>query len=72
MKIVSRQRVAFIVSAPVYSAARAAALLACVWAAPLRAQAVAEVQVAPQTLTLRIGQKQTIFAAAFDRQGNLI
>jgi uncharacterized protein YjdB len=33
---------------------------------------VAEVQVAPQTLTLGVGQKQTIFAAAFDRSGNLI
>jgi len=30
------------------------------------------VQVAPQTLTLGVGQKQTIFAAAFDRSGNLI
>jgi uncharacterized protein YjdB len=30
------------------------------------------VQVAPQTLTLGVGQKQTIFAAAFDRAGNLI
>ena len=33
---------------------------------------MAEVQVAPQTLTLGVGQKQTIFAAAFDRSGNLI
>lgn len=59
-------------NASVSSAARAAALLACVWAVPARAQSVAEVQVAPQTLTLGVGQKQTIFAAAFDRSGNLI
>ncbi len=38
----------------------------------LAAQAVAEVQVTPETMTLGVGQKQTVFAAAFDRQGNLI
>lgn len=59
-------------TASVPSAARAAVLVACVWAAPAGAQSVAEVQVAPQTLTLGVGQKQTIFAAAFDRAGNLI
>ena len=31
-----------------------------------------EVQVTPETMTLGVGQKQTIFAAAYDRQGNLI
>jgi uncharacterized protein YjdB len=60
------------VSASVLSAARAGALLVCFCAPSLRAQSVAEVQVAPQTLTLGVGQKQTIFAAAFDRSGNLI
>jgi uncharacterized protein YjdB len=30
------------------------------------------VQVTPETMTLGVGQKQTIFAAAFDKQGNLI
>ncbi|HEU5171752.1 MAG TPA: Ig-like domain-containing protein [Gemmatimonadales bacterium] len=53
---------------------------AAVWLAPLaplpvasaRAQTVAEVQVTPETMTLEVGQKQTVFAAAFDRQGNLI
>jgi uncharacterized protein YjdB len=60
------------VNASVLSAARAAALLMCVGGSSLRAQSVAEVQVAPQTLTLGVGQKQTIFAAAFDRSGNLI
>ncbi|HET8623421.1 MAG TPA: Ig-like domain-containing protein [Gemmatimonadales bacterium] len=39
---------------------------------PLTAQTVAEVQVTPETMTLAVGQKQTLFAAAFDRQGNLI
>jgi uncharacterized protein YjdB len=38
----------------------------------IAAQAVAEVQVTPETMTLSVGQKQTVFAAAFDRQGNLI
>jgi len=60
------------VSAYIRSSAYAVALLGCGWAAPLQAQAVAEVQVAPQTLTLGVGQKQTVFAAAFDRSGNLI
>ncbi len=39
---------------------------------PARAQGVAEVQVTPETLTLGIGQKQDLFAAAFDKQGNLL
>jgi uncharacterized protein YjdB len=37
-----------------------------------RAQTVAEVQVTPETLTLAVGGKQTLFATAYDRQGNLI
>jgi len=49
-----------------------AATLALAATAPLRAQTIAEVQVSPQTMTLKIGQKQPIFAAAFDRKGNLI
>ena len=49
----------------------AAVLLA--WPArPLVAQTVAEVQVTPETMTLGVGLRQTIFAAAYDRQGNLI
>ena len=71
-EIISPERVPTIVIASVPSAARAAALLLCVCVPSLRAQSVAEVQVAPQTLTLGVGQKQTIFAAAFDRSGNLI
>jgi hypothetical protein len=39
---------------------------------PLRAQTVAEVQVTPETMTLGVGQRQTVFATAYDRRGNLI
>ncbi len=39
---------------------------------PLRSQAVTEVQITPETMTLGVAQKQTLFAAAFDRHGNLI
>ena len=39
---------------------------------PAAAQAVAEIQVTPESLTLPVGQKQTLFAAAFDRQGNVL
>jgi hypothetical protein len=42
------------------------------FAAPLHAQTVAEVQVTPETMTLGLGQRQTIFATAYDRNGNLI
>jgi uncharacterized protein YjdB len=41
-------------------------------AAPLHAQTVAEVQVTPETMTLGLGERQTIFATAYDRQGNII
>jgi hypothetical protein len=41
-------------------------------AVPARAQSAAELQVTPETMTLGVGQKQRIFAAAYDRQGNLI
>ncbi len=41
-------------------------------AGPLRAQAVAELQVTPETMTLAVGERQTLFATAYDRQGNLI
>ena len=33
---------------------------------------MAEVQVTPETMTLGVGQRQTLFATAYDRQGNLI
>jgi Tol biopolymer transport system component len=48
----------------------ALAALAPVQASP--AQTVAEVQVTPETMTLGVGQKQTLFATAFDQRGNLI
>ncbi len=41
-------------------------------AVPAAAQTVSEVQVTPETMTLAVGQKQPIFATAYDRQGNLI
>ena len=39
---------------------------------PLAAQTVSEVQVTPETMTMPVGQKQPIFATAYDRQGNII
>jgi uncharacterized protein YjdB len=39
---------------------------------PLAAQGAIEVQVTPETMTLGVGQKQPIFASAYDRQGNII
>ncbi|MEO8294821.1 MAG: LpqB family beta-propeller domain-containing protein [Gemmatimonadota bacterium] len=47
-------------------------LLLCSLARGLAAQNVAEVQVTPETVTLKVGQKQALFAAAFDASGNLI
>jgi len=46
--------------------------LALTSAVSARAQTVAEVQVTPETLTLTVGGRQTLFATAYDRQGNLI
>ena len=40
--------------------------------AQAQAQAVSEIQVTPETMTLGVGQKQALFAAAFDGRGNLI
>jgi len=60
------------VKAQLHYAACVLAFTAVPVAAPLRAQAVGDVQVTPETMTLGVGQKQTIFAAAFDKQGNLI
>lgn len=37
-----------------------------------QSQSVSEIQVTPETMTLGIGQKQALFAAAFDARGNLI
>ncbi len=41
-------------------------------AAAAQTQPVAEIQVTPETMTLGVGQKQALFAAAFDSRGNLI
>ena len=46
--------------------------LALVSPVPAGAQTAAEVQVTPETLTLPVGGRQTLFATAYDRQGNLI
>ncbi len=37
-----------------------------------QAQSVSEIQVTPETMTLGVGQKQALFATAFDARGNLI
>ncbi|HEX7336115.1 MAG TPA: LpqB family beta-propeller domain-containing protein [Gemmatimonadales bacterium] len=37
-----------------------------------QAPTVAEVQITPETMTLGLGQKQALFATAFDARGNLI
>jgi Tol biopolymer transport system component len=47
-------------------------LAALVPVSSLPAQTVSEVQVTPETMTLGVGQKQAIFATAFDQRGNLI
>ncbi len=48
------------------------ALAASMPAASAQAQTVSEIQVTPETMTLGVGQKQALFAAAFDGRGNLI
>jgi uncharacterized protein YjdB len=53
-----------------FTAAALPGLLAPV--ATVVAQTATEVQVTPETMTLGVGQHQPIFAAAYDRQGNLI
>jgi Tol biopolymer transport system component/uncharacterized protein YjdB len=60
------------VTLPSLSRLLLAAGLAFASAASARAQTVAEVQVTPETLTLAVGGRQTLFATAYDRQGNLI
>ena len=60
---------------PVWPAGALAALacaVALVVPAPAAAQTAHEVQVTPETMTLTVGQRQPIFAAAYDRHGNLI
>jgi uncharacterized protein YjdB len=60
------------VTLPSLSRLLLAAGLALTSAVSAYAQGVAEVQVTPETLTLSVGGRQTLFATAYDRQGNLI
>jgi len=46
--------------------------LACLLPGAAGAQNVAEVQVAPPTLTIRVGERSGLLATAFDRIGNVI
>src|SRR6267142_2807143 len=46
--------------------------LACVLPGAAAAQNVAEVQVAPPTVTIRVGERTGLLATAFDRIGNVI
>src|SRR5882762_8292050 len=46
--------------------------LACSVPGAAAAQNVAEVQVAPPTVTLRVGERSGLLATAFDRIGNVI
>src|SRR6266481_6107144 len=46
--------------------------LACLGPAAAGAQNVAEVQVAPPTVTIRVGERSGLLATAFDRIGNVI
>src|SRR6266545_3095485 len=46
--------------------------LACVLPGAAAAQNVAEVQVAPPTVTIRVGERSGLLATAFDRIGNVI
>src|SRR2546423_4427358 len=48
------------------------ALFALLVAAPARAQNIAEVQVAPPSVTIRVGERSGLLATAFDRIGNVI
>lgn len=46
--------------------------VALAWPCVVRAQAVAEVQVAPPSVTIKVGEKNGLLATAFDRVGNVI
>src|SRR5712692_6825077 len=51
---------------------RCAVLLLLSLPATVRAQNVAEVQVAPPTVTIKVGERTGLLATAFDRAGNVI
>ncbi len=57
---------------PAWAVLRLAAILLALPPARAIAQTVAEVQVTPETMTLVVNQRQPLFAAAYDRHGNLI
>jgi uncharacterized protein YjdB len=59
-------------SRPPYGACAAALVIRLMSPVAATAQTVKELQVTPETMTLTVGQKQPIFAAAYDRQGSLI
>jgi Tol biopolymer transport system component len=48
------------------------AIATLTWVTPAIAQTVSEVQITPETMTIGVGQKQPLFATAFDQRGNLI
>lgn len=48
------------------------AMLVAAWAAPVRAQVIADVQVTPDRVDLKSGQEARLFAAAYDPQGRII
>lgn len=48
------------------------AMLVAAWAAPVRAQVIADVQVTPDRVDLKPGQEARLFAAAYDPQGRII
>ena len=52
--------------------ARTLVALACVLPGALAAQNVAEVQVAPPSVTIKVGERSGLLATAFDRNGNVI
>jgi len=54
---------------PVHSLA---ALLLAVAGAPLAAQIVAEVQVAPPSISIKVGERYGLLATAYDRLGNVL
>ncbi len=57
---------------PVWAVLRLVAGLVAISPATAIAQTITEVQVTPETMTLVVNQRQALFAAAYDRHGNLI
>src|SRR4029077_16405753 len=53
-------------------ARRSLLLIALAYPGAVSAQNIAEVQVAPPSVTLRVGERSGLLATAFDRAGNVI